>query len=115
MKKLILNILLWLGSLIVFNLIPLIALPFNIIYYSVKGELADYFLNLAIGEDQKAGSYLYKTEDWTISAYTYYLGVVKNYKTAWIFMKIIDLVPYLSGYKNHCKRAYFKEKPITKQ
>jgi len=113
MKTLILNILLWLGSLIIFNLIPLIALPFNIIRYAIKGELADYFLNLAIGEDQKAGSYLYKTEDWTISAYTYYLGVVQGFTFAYIFMKIIDIVPYISGYPNHCKRAYRKERKTT--
>ncbi len=115
MKTLILNIFLWFGSLIVFTIIPLIALPINIIRYAIKGELADYFLNLAIGEDQKAGSYLYKTEDWTISAYTYYLGVIQGYKFAWLFMKVIDIVPYLCGYHNHCKRAYQNEKKEIKK
>ena len=107
--KLIFSILLWVGATIIFNVVMIITLPFNIVYYSITGELADYFYNLAIGEDQRAGSYLYKTEDFTISAYSFYLGVVKENKYAYLFMKFIDFFPMAFGIENHCRNAYFSE------
>jgi len=111
--RLLLNILLWLGSTFIFMILSIIGLPINIVKHAIKGNLSDYFLALAIGEDQRGGSYIYGTEDWTISSYTYYLGVIKNIKFFYVFMLVIDFFPKIFGYKDHCKRAYNGEKTHT--
>jgi hypothetical protein len=72
----------------------------------LKESLSEYFKTIAIGLDQVGGSLIYAQEDWTISSYTYYLGVVKGNEYAYWFMCVIDL---LFG-KNHCQDSFFIEK-----
>jgi len=61
---------------------------------------------LAIGEDQRGGSYLYGTEDYTISSYTYILHARGNKYATW-FMKFIDFFAlYLQNKDKHCEKSY---------
>lgn len=54
-----------------------------------KESLADYYLSIAIGNDQVGGTVIYQTEDWTISSYTYYLHSIGN-KNATLAMYFIN-------------------------
>jgi len=118
MKKLITWFVLWLLSAIVFKFVSIIGFIINFARCfwftgndkSVTERLADYFKILAVGEDQVAGSYLYSTEDWTISSYSYFLGVIKKVKIVYIFMKIIDFFPRLFKIQqNHCQESFEAE------
>ena len=101
--------LLYLASVVVFNLISILGLFVQIPRHLIlRKPLSKYFYNLAIGEDQRGGSYLYGTEDYTISSYTYYLS--KKNKYARYFKNFIDFFAYLlAGQKEHCKKSFEKE------
>ncbi len=99
------------ASIILFNIVCLFAFFAQILRKILRCEnLKKYFLTCAIAEDQRAGSYLYGTEDFTISSYTYFLAMKKNNIFAFYFMQFIDFFAYLLGDgKEHCKKAYEKE------
>ena len=75
--------------------------------WAEKKPLAPYCKVVAVGIDQMLGSVMYKTEDWTISAYTHWLAS-KGQTGAIIFEKIIDFFAY-PFQKNHCETAYKRE------
>ena len=115
MKKLITWLILFLLSSIVFKVLSVIGFTVNVIsimFHKNRIEsLAEYFKVLAVSEDQLGGSYIYKTEDWTVSSYNYYLGVVKKKKFVLLFMKFVDYFPRLFNIQqNHCEESYFAER-----
>ena len=107
--KTLLNLLLLLCAIILFNVVSFLAILVQIPRKLLRKEsLEKYFYSLAIGEDQRGGSYLYGTEDFTISSYTYFLHTKGN-KYATYFMRFIDFFALLLGDKEHCKKAFEKE------
>ena len=65
-------------------------------------------LKILISIDQLFGTFLYKTEDLTISSYTY-KKCHYEHKMCW-FMYIIDaLANIIAGQKEHCKMSYLHE------
>ena len=109
--KLFKALLIYLLSVVIFTTLSFIALPLQIIRKIIKREpLHQYFFTLAIGEDQRGGSYLYGTEDFTISSMTYYYADIKNYKWAKIFKNFIDFFAKIfANQKEHCKQSYYNE------
>ena len=110
--KLIKSITIFLASVIIFNIISILAFPIQVVRKSFKNNdnLYKYFINLAIGEDQRAGSYIYATEDFTVSSMCYYYGVLKNNRFARYFMYFVDFFArILAEQKEHCKQSYYKE------
>jgi len=115
MGKLITWVILWALSTAVFKVLSVIGFAVNIILILLHKDriknFTDYFKILAIGEDQVGASYLYRTEDWTVSSYNYYLGVIKNIKIVYYFMKLVDFFPHIFNIqKEHCKESYLAEK-----
>lgn len=107
--KIVLKLLLLLCAIIIFNVVSFLAILIQIPRKILRKEsLEKYFYSLAIGEDQRGGAYLYGTEDFTISSYTYYLHTKGN-KYATYFMRFIDFFALLLGDKDHCKKAFEKE------
>lgn len=107
--QLLLKLLLLIGAIIIFNFVALMGFLVQVPRKIFRKEsLEDYFYSLAIGEDQRGGSYLYGTEDFTISSYTYYLHTKGNKYATW-FMKFIDFFASLLGDKEHCKNSFSKE------
>lgn len=107
--KTILNLLLLLCAIILFNLVSFFALLVQIPRKIIRKEsLEKYFYSLTITEDQRGGAYLYGTEDFTISSYTYFLHTKGNKYATW-FMYFIDFFAKLLGEKEHCKKAFEKE------
>jgi len=108
--KTLLNFILWVLSLILSVPVMFIGFTINLVISIKNKQLAEFFLILAVGEDQRGGTYMYLTEDWTISSYTYCLGVIKNKKFFYYFMKFIDFLPSICGVKkDHCKHSYKNE------
>ncbi len=97
-------------AVIIFNIVAIVGFIVQVPRKVLRKEnLREYFLTLAIGEDQRGGSYLYGTEDYTISSYTYYLHT-QGVLWASYFMSFIDFFAYLLGDgKEHCKKSYEKE------
>ncbi len=97
-------------AVIIFNIVAIVGFIVQIPRKVLRKEsLREYFLILAIGEDQRDGSYLYGTEDYTISSYTYYLHNRGNIYATY-FMHFIDFFGFLLGDgKEHCKKSYEKE------
>jgi len=109
-KKTLFYFFLWVLSLVLSIPVTIIGFTVNFIISIKHAELDKLFLTLAIGEDQRGGTYLYLTEDWTISSYTYYLGVIKDKKIIYYFMLFIDFFPKIFGItNNHCEESYFSE------
>lgn len=107
--KILLKLLLLICAIVIFNIVSLLAILVQIPRKALRKEsLEKYFYSLAISEDQRGGSYLYGTEDFTISSYTYYLHTKGN-KYATYFMRFIDSFALLLGDKEHCKNAFEKE------
>ena len=105
-------ILMFLSSVIIFNVISILAFPVQLIRKSFKndGSLTKYFINLAIGEDQRAGSYIYGTQDFTVSSMCYLYGVFRNNTFARYFMHFIDFFAKLITKEHgHCKNNYLNE------
>lgn len=115
MKNLIIWLILWLLSIVTFKVLSIIGFVVNIIiilFHKNRIEnFAAYFKTLAIGEDQVGGSYMYRTEDWTVSSYNYYLGVIKKKRFVYYFMRFVDFFPrILNIQEEHCKESYYHEK-----
>jgi len=93
---------------LIFTTVGILSFFVNIVRKPIMGEsLADYFMTLAIGEDQLGGSYLYATEDYTVSSWTYKLHAKGNNVWATSFMNFIDFFAWvLAGQKEHCKDSY---------
>jgi len=90
--------------MVIAYLLVLVLTPIIVLIKSLKEKnKEDYFFNVAIGFDQAGGSVIYKTEDWTVSSWTYYLCKYKG-KYCW-FRKFID---FIFG-KGHCEHSYKKE------
>jgi len=94
---------------IVFTILSNLSFFVNLIRKPIMGEsLADYFEVLSVGEDQLAGSYMYTTEDYTISSWTYKLQLKTNEWATW-FMRFINSIFMLAGQTEHCKKSYEHE------
>lgn len=96
---------------VIFTVVGTISFFVNIIRKPIMGEsLAEYFRVLAVAEDQLGGSYMYGTEDYTVSSWTYKLHAKGNNVWATWFMKFIDFFAWvLAGQKEHCKKSYKHE------
>ena len=99
-----------LKSLLLLILALILSPIFKVVFFIInsirfRDKLANYYYTLAISEDQSAGSYIYGTEDWTISSYTYMLANFSKNKNAIKFMRFID---FLFG-KKHCENSYINE------
>jgi len=105
--KLIKAFLIYIVAFIIFNTLSVLSFVFQIFRKTLRGEsISEYLICLAIGEDQRGGSYLYGTEDYTISSYTYILHARGNKYATW-FMKFIDFFArYLQNKDRHCEKAY---------
>jgi len=110
-------IIIYLTSVILFTTLSFVALPLQIARKIIRKEsLHQYFFTLAISEDQRGGSYLYGTEDFTISSMTYYYSDIKQHKWAKIFKSFIDFFAiFFANQKEHCKRSYYNELREFKQ
>lgn len=107
MKTVLLLIAIILMGVVSITLAPIVFI-FTFLSVLIKREsAASYCKVVAIGVDQMLGSILYKTEDWTISSYTYWLST-KNQMGAVIFSKVIDFFAY-PFQRNHCATAYQRE------
>jgi len=96
-------------SIFLFNIVSIFGFLVQVPRKLIRREsLEEYFFTCAIGEDQRGGSYLYGTEDYTISSYTYYLSAKGNIYARG-FKRFIDFFALLLGEKEHCKKSFEKE------
>jgi len=102
---------LFMASKLIFTTVGILSFFTNLVRKPIMGEsLADYFMTLAIGEDQLGGSYLYATEDYTVSSWTYKLHAKGNNMWATGFMRFIDFFAWvLAGQTDHCRKSYTHE------
>lgn len=107
MKTVLLLVAIVLMGAVAISLSPLVFLLTLMNEWIEKKPLAPYCKTVAVGIDQMLGAIMYKTEDWTISAYTHWLAS-KGQTGAIAFEKVIDFFAY-PFQRNHCETAYKRE------
>ena len=102
----ILNLILMILALILFIILSIPVMLFNVILKLILGDsVSEYFRNIAVGVDQAGGSIIYDQEKFTISSWTWYM-CNRGYKANCLFMHIINI---LMGSETHCEDSFKNE------
>lgn len=110
MKNLLFNIWLLFLALVFFPVINYFAFIINSVRFARKKKLSKYIKLLALAEDQKSCSYIFGTEDITISTYAYDLARKNKFGR-----RLKRLINFLFRDKKHCENSFLSEMKYLKE